>query len=146
MMQFTVIERCDKETEEVVAKEEETFLHTIVTYLKEHKGEFLYIESDEFEEARIESLSIEVDDVFGNYMALFGFRAQKKMGESIQQYLKENLIGEEIRFSVMFSNEDGLWEMNIPIDSIEGFDEGMSIKDAIALTKSFIENMVQSIS
>jgi hypothetical protein len=46
----------------------------------------------------------------------------------------------------MFSNEDGLWEMNIPIDTIEGFDEGMSIKDAIALTKSFIVNMVQSIS
>jgi DNA mismatch repair ATPase MutS len=81
VMQFSVIERCDKETEEVVAKEEESFLYTIVTYLKEHKGEFLYIESDEFEEARIESLSIEVDDVFGNYMALFGFKAQKKMGE-----------------------------------------------------------------
>lgn len=141
-MEFTVIERCDKETEEVLGKEDPSFLNNIVTYLKEHLNEFVYIESSSFEEARIDSMSIEVDDVFGIYMALFGFRAPKKFGDSIKAYLKENLIGEEIRLSVMFSNEDGLWEMNLPINSIEGYDESMSIEDATKLTHRFLVGLV----
>jgi hypothetical protein len=144
-MEFTVIERCSKETEEVLAKEDASFLKKTITYMKEHLNEFVYIESPSFEDARIDSMSIEVDDVFGIYMALFGFRAQKKFGDPIKAYLKENLIGEEIRLSVMFSNEDGLWEMNIPINSIEGYDENMSIEDVTELTHGFLVNLVNHI-
>lgn len=141
-MEFTVIERCSKETEDILAKEQPSFLKEGVSYFKKHVSEFIYIESPSFEEARIDSLSIEVDDVFGNYMALFGFRAQKKFGESLKEFLKEKLLGEEVRASVMFSNEDGLWEMNIPIDSIEGFNEETSIEDAVQLTHGFLVALV----
>jgi len=141
-MEFTVIERCSKETEDILSKEQPSFLKEEVGYLKKNLNEFIYIESPMFEEARIDSMSIEVDDVFGNYMALFGFRAQKKFGESLKGYLKEKLLGEEVRASVMFSNEDGLWEMNIPIDSIEGFNESSSIEDAVELTCNFLVALV----
>ncbi|MFC4409685.1 hypothetical protein ACFOZY_04455 [Chungangia koreensis] len=144
-MEFTVIERCDKETEEVLAQEGASFLKEPVSYFKKHINEFVYTESPAFEEARIDSLSIELDEVFRLYMGLFGFRAQKKFGDSIKSFLKENLIGEEVRSSVMFSNEDGLWEMNIPLDSIEGFNEEMSMEDAAELMHRFLINLVNSI-
>lgn len=144
-MEYIVLERCDKETEEVLKQEDTAFLKEPVSYLKKHINEFVYIESPAFEEARIDSMSIELDDVFELYMALFGFRAQKKFGEHIKSFLKENLIGEEVRSSVMFSNEDGLWEMNIPLDSIDGFNEEMSIENAAELTRRFLLNLVKSL-
>nr|WP_277717652.1 hypothetical protein [Priestia megaterium]MDH3159073.1 hypothetical protein [Priestia megaterium]WEZ31302.1 hypothetical protein P5650_17310 [Priestia megaterium] len=72
------IERVDKETDELIAEEFPlSFLDTPISYLKEHRSEFLYVESKWFEFIKLEGCSFEVDDVFGTYKVLTGLHMQK---------------------------------------------------------------------
>jgi len=139
------IERCDKDSEDVIAQEQASFLTKPLTHLKQHMNEFIYVESNEFEPIKTDSLSLEVDDVFITYMVLFGFKVQKKHSAVIKTYLEENLHGENIYSSMMFSGEDGLWDINLPLDNMEGFHEDMTIQEAIELINSFLGKLVSSI-
>ncbi|AEN91652.1 Branched-chain amino acid aminotransferase [Priestia megaterium WSH-002] len=74
------IERVDKETDELIAEESPlSFLDTPLSYLKEHRSEFLYVESKWFEFIKLDGCSFEVDDVFGTYKVLTGLHMQKKV-------------------------------------------------------------------
>ena len=42
------IERCDKETEELLAEESSTFMQQPIDYFKNHGNEFIYVESEWF--------------------------------------------------------------------------------------------------
>lgn len=139
------IERCDKETEELLTKEDVSVLQTPLKQLKEKRNEFLYIESPTFEQVKVEAISLELDDVFETYMALLGLKVQKKHADTIKTFLKENLHGEIVNSSAMFSGEDGMWDLNIPLDCIDGFLEEMTIEEALTLTCNFLHSLVQSI-
>ncbi|MDI7741902.1 hypothetical protein QMK38_07795 [Lysinibacillus fusiformis] len=139
------IERCDKDTEEMIAKENASFLNTPLSHLKQHMNEFIYIESNEFEPIKTDSLSLEVDDVFRTYMALLGLKVQKKHATIIKTYLEENLHGDEIYSSMMFSGEDGLWDINIPIDNMKDFREDMTMQEVTSLIYNFLEPLVNTI-
>jgi len=141
------LERCDKETEETIAVESPDFLNTPIAYFKTHLNEFLYVESSTFEEIKVDALSIEVDDVFRTYMALFGLRVQKKHSNAIKNYLEEHLHTDSIKnYSALFSADEGLWEINLPLDFIEGFQEEMTIEQAIELSYSFIQHLLQQLN
>ncbi|MFC7687185.1 branched-chain amino acid aminotransferase [Ureibacillus sp. GCM10028918] len=139
------IERCDKDSEEVIAQEQASFLSTSLTHLKQHMNEFIFIESKDFEPIKTDSLSIEVDDVFKTYMVLLGFKVQKKHAAIIKSYFEENLHGENIYTSMMFSGEDGLWDINIPIDNMNGFREDMTLREAISIIYSFLVQLISTI-
>ncbi|RUL49872.1 hypothetical protein [Lysinibacillus antri] len=139
------IERCDKETEDTIAQEQSSFLATPITYFKQHLNEFLYIESPTFEAVKIDAISLEVDDVFRTYMVLLGLKVQKKHTSTIKTFLEEHLHTTETKnYSAMFSGEDGLWELNIPIDFIEGFSESMTVHEALTLALQFIQKLIQT--
>lgn len=141
-----IIERCDKETEELIAKEDATFLNTPIHYFKKQLNEFLYIESSAFEKIKFDAISIEVDDVFQTYMALFGLSVQKKYTKTIKNYLEEHLHTDGIKnYSALFAGDEGLWEINVPLDYIEGFSEDMTIQEALSLTYVFVQNLLQTI-
>lgn len=140
------IERCDKETEEVLAKETEAFLNTPIHYFKKQLNEFLYIESPVFDEIKVDAFSIEVDDVFRTYMVLFGFNIQKKYAGTIKKYLEENLHTDSTKnYSALFAGNEGLWEINVPIDFIDGFHEEMTIEEVLSLTYNFINGLITAI-
>ncbi len=139
------IERCDKDTEEVIAQEQADFLKTPLAHLKQHMNEFIYIDSKAFEPIKTDSLSLEVDDVFKIYMVLLGLKVQKKHAAIIKSYFEENLHGENIYSSMMFSGEDGLWDLNIPIDNMDGFREDLNMQEAISIIYSFLEKLVSII-
>ncbi|WP_342667327.1 branched-chain amino acid aminotransferase [Domibacillus robiginosus] len=108
------IERSNKETEELISEESATFLSQPLEYLKINRNEFLYIESTWFELIGVETLSLEVDDVFGAYNALFGLKFQKKMGNALKAYLNHELQGGTGTYSLMFNQGDGVWDINFP--------------------------------
>lgn len=139
------IERSNKETEELIAEETTNFLTKPISYLKENMSEFLYIESPDFSAIKFDALSLEVDDIFKTYMVLLGLKVQKKHASTIKSYLDEELNGEILNYSIMFSGEDGLWDVNIPINYIEGFNEEMTIEQVLTLTSQFIEKLVKII-
>lgn len=140
-----VLERCNKETEELIATETPAFLGKSISYLKEQANEFVYVESSDFELIRIDAVALEFDDVFETYTALFGLKLQKKFGDAIKNYLNTHLTGDNAKYSVMFSGEDGLWDVNVPLDYIEGFNEEQSFEEIYNMIYRFFFKLVEEI-
>ncbi len=135
---YESIEKCTKETEEVLAKETAEFLSNPMSYLKNQIEEFIFVESEAFEVIGVDGIALECDDVFGTYSALFGLKLQKKYGDAIKTFLDDNLTGDGQKYSVMFSIEDGLWDMNFALDYMPGFKEDQSIQQAIEAFYHFV--------
>lgn len=139
------IERSNKETEEVITKESAGFLSTPLNFLNENKSEFLYIESNSFDLIGAETLSLEVDDVFGTYNALFGLKLPKKLGPSLKNFLNDSLKQEMGAYSVMFNDSDGLWDVNFAFNYVEGFTENMSLGEALAFLYRFLFTLMETV-
>ena len=143
-MVFTVsaLERCNKETEETVAVETAEFLQQNISYLKAHQEEFLYAESSAFADVKMDAVVLEFDEMFKVYTALFGLRLQKKMNEQLKSYLRDNLKGMLGSSSAMFDGNEGIWEVNIALDAIEGFTGEETFEQSYELLIDFVKNML----
>lgn len=86
-----VLERCNKETEDLISAEPKEFLQQPISYLKEHPIEFVYAESTVFDVIRIDAVAPEFDDAFKAYTALFGLKLQKNSAMRFVRTLKEML-------------------------------------------------------
>ncbi|MFS0777280.1 branched-chain amino acid aminotransferase [Neobacillus sp. 3P2-tot-E-2] len=139
------IERCSKETETMIANESSNFLNQPITYLKEHKNEFIYVESKLFEEIGIEGVSVEVDDVFGTYDVMLGLKLQKKFEKLLKEQLNHSLHGDEAKFDLVFSHDDGLWDLNFALNYVNGYTENISIHEAFQLIHQFLTTLVHTV-
>ena len=138
------IERVDKETDELIAEESPlSFLDTPISYLKEHRSEFLYVESKWFEFIKLDGCSFEVDDVFGTYKVLTGLHMQKKFGSLLKQFFAKELNESPTSVQLLFNDKDGLWDVNIELDAIKEFNEKMSIGEVLVLTYRFFFHLVE---
>lgn len=135
------LEICLKETEETLRSADSAFLKEPISYLKSHLPEFLYVESPDFDDYKVDSLVIEVDDIFGTYMVLFGLQGKKKEGDAIRSYIESILQQQFIGFSISFSDNEGLWEVNMPLDPIEGFEESMPIEQVLQLLHQALDGL-----
>ncbi|MED4139266.1 hypothetical protein P4652_13640 [Priestia megaterium] len=138
------IERVEKESDELIAEESPlSFLDTPISYLKEHRSEFLYIESKWFEFIKLDGCSFEVDDVFGTYKVLTGLHMQKKFGSLLKQFFAKELNESPTSVQLLFNDKDGLWDVNIELDAIKEFNEKMSIGEVLVLTYRFFFHLVE---
>jgi hypothetical protein len=138
------IERVEKETDELIAEESPlSFLDTSISYLKEHRSEFLYVESKWFEFIKLDGCSFEVDDVFGTYKVLTGLHMQKKFGSLLKQFFAKELNESLTSVQLLFNDKDGLWDVNIELDAIKEFNEKMSIGEVLVLTYRFFFHLVE---
>lgn len=138
------IERVDKETDELIAEESPLlFLDTPISYLKEHRSEFLYVESKWFEFIKLDGCSFEVDDVFGTYKVLTGLHMQKKFGSLLKQFFAKELNESPTSVQLLFNDKDGLWDVNIELDAIKEFNEKMSIGEVLVLIYRFFFHLAE---
>ena len=138
------IERVDKETDELIAEESPlSFLDTPISYLKEHRSEFLYVESKWFEFIKLDGCSFEVDDVFGTYKVLTGLHMQKKFGSLLKQFFAKELNESLTSVQLLFNDKDGLWDVNIELDAIKEFNEKMSIGEVLVLIYRFFFHLAE---
>ncbi|WP_409305809.1 branched-chain amino acid aminotransferase [Peribacillus sp. SCS-155] len=137
------IERSDKESENTISTEEYLFLNQPVSHFKKNMNEFIYVESDWFEMLGVDAVSLEIDDIFGTYDVLLGLRLQKKLESEIRAYIQKNMP-EEARYSLMFNNDEGLWELNFSLNFVAGFNEDMSIGDAYKMIYLFLFKLVEA--
>jgi hypothetical protein len=138
------IERSNKESEEVIGEEGHTFLEQPLDYLKKHMNEFIYLESNWFEIIGVDAVSLEVDDLFGTYDVMLGLKIQKKFEPSIRMFLKDHL-GDEEKFDLMFSLDDGLWNLNFDLDSVEGYSETITVGEAFRLIYQFLFRLAEAV-
>ena len=138
------IERVDKETDELIAEESPlSFLDTPISYLKEHRSEFLYVESKWFEFIKLDGCSFEVDDVFGTYKVLTGLHMQKKFGSLLKQFFAKELNESPTSVQLLFNDKDGLWDVNIELDAIKEFNEKISIGEVLVLIYRFFFHLAE---
>ncbi|WP_201715039.1 branched-chain amino acid aminotransferase [Rossellomorea arthrocnemi] len=142
--QSAYIERCEKETEELTSQESVEFLNQPITYLKEHKNEFVFLESVWFSVIGVEAVSVEVDDVFGTYDAMLGLKLQKKYRSQIEGYLEEALQGES-SYDLLFNGEDGLWDLNFTLNNHPDFHDGLTIQSVYELIYEFLFHLLQNV-
>jgi hypothetical protein len=138
------IERCEKETEELIAQESFIFLNQPITYLQKHKNEFVFLELKWFNVIGVEAVSIEVDDVFGTYDAMLGLKLQKKYRSQIEHYL-ENTLKDESSYDLLFNGEDGLWDLNITLNDHPDFHEGLTMLASYELIYDFLFHLLQTV-
>ena len=138
----TALERCNKESEETVAVESAAFLQQKLHYFKAHQEEFLYAQSEDFTDLKMDAVVLEFDEMFKVYTALFGLRLQKKVNAQLKAYLRDNLKGMLGSSSAMFSGDEGIWEINIALDAIEGFTGEETIEEAYELLLGFVKGLL----
>jgi hypothetical protein len=139
------IERCDKESENMLKNESSSFLNEPLDYLKKHKNEFIYLESNWFDLIGVEAVSLEADDVFGTYDVMLGLKLQKKFEKALKENLNSQLHGDVAKFDLMFSLEDGLWNLNFALNFVEGFNEKITIGEAFQLIYRFLFQLVEAV-
>ncbi|MBB4826132.1 hypothetical protein HNO89_003369 [Sporosarcina luteola] len=139
---FQTIERCLKETEEMVQAESERFLDHPISVLRNPIEEFLYVESDAFQMVKVEGIALEVDDVFNVYTALFGLQLQKKWQDTIQSFIDSKLSTGPS--SVLFDS-DGTFSVNISLNGLETFQENLPIREVVNLIYKFLFELLETI-
>lgn len=137
------IERCDKATEETLSKESFAFLEQPIDYLQKQKNEFLFLESDWLELIGVDAILLEMNDVFGTYSVMVGLKMQKKLGQSLKEYLRKELNGDKGRFELIFNQNDSLWDLNFALNYVNGFEENMSLEKAFRLIYQFLFKLVE---
>ncbi|MBT2689546.1 branched-chain amino acid aminotransferase [Bacillus sp. ISL-47] len=139
------IERGDKETEEVLSQETAEFLNQPIEYFQKNKNEFMYLESNWFDLIGAEAVSFETDDVFGNYEVMLGLKLPKKSESAIKSFINENTSSGSAKYSLMFSQQDGLWDFNFSLNDIEGFKEDLTINEAYQLIYRYLFHLVSTV-
>lgn len=139
------IERVNKESDELIAIESaKTFLTNPIHYFKNHKNEFMYLESEWFQVISVDSVSLEVDDVFGTYDVMLGLKLPKKLEKQIKNYFTHTLAVND-EFDLMFNGQDGLWDLNFGLNFVPGYQDDMTIGEAYQLIYLYLFGLLRSI-
>ena len=144
-LSVSVLECLNKETEELIAEEGQDFLATKISYLKVNQEQFVYAEMTELDHIRTDAFALEFDDVFKTYTAMFAVALQKKYKQDIQAHLLGNLDIEAHKSSVAFADKEGVWELNIALDSMNGFREEMTFQEVYTLLYNFVFTLLEKI-
>lgn len=139
------IERCDKESEELLAEETSAFLDQPIQYFKNNINEFMYLESKWFDIIGVDAISFEADSVFGTYDVMLGLKVPKKAEASLKIFLTNELNKEDANFDLMFSSNDGLWDFNFSLNDLNEYNEKWTIQEAYSAVYRFLFRLVEAI-
>ena len=140
-----IIERYNKETDELIAKETIEFLQKPLTYYNDNLQEYTFLETKVLDDVYVDGIAVEYDEVFEVYTAMFGLFIQKKYTNEIRAFLDEHYNSEEMQYSIMFAGKEGLWEINLPIDYLNGFNPSFTIEETYQFLYTLIVKLVASI-
>jgi len=140
-----IIERYNKETDELISKEHTEFLQTPISYFKDHLQEYVFLETKVLDVVSVDAIAVEYDEVFEVYTAMFGLFIQKKYTAEIRAFLDEHYNSEKMQYSIMFAGNEGLWEINLPVNYIKGFDDSFTIEEVYQLLYTLIFKLVSTI-
>lgn len=144
-MKITALDRCNKETEEIIASADEKFLTQPLNYVAQHQIEYIYAEAKEFTDRKMDAVVIEFDDMFKVHSALFGLALQKKFSNPIKTYLRTNLTPMLGSSSAMFNGQEGIWEINIAFDAMKNYTGNETFAEAYTKLLQFVDHMLKEI-
>lgn len=124
------MERCDKETEELLAEESAHFLDQPISYFQTHIDEFLYLESNWFDLVGVDGISFEVNSVFHTYDILLGIKLPKKTEATIRSFVSSKVNNDGKTLELMFNANEGIWDFNFTLNHLKDFQTEWTIREA----------------
>jgi hypothetical protein len=76
---------------------------------------------------------------------MLGLKLQKKFEKMLKEQLNHSLHGDEAKFDLMFSYDDGLWDLNFALNYVDGYQENISLNDAFQIIHQFLTHLVETI-
>ncbi|WP_025786299.1 hypothetical protein [Sporosarcina sp. D27] len=131
----------NKETDEPLETPANTG-NLAVSLVKTQPTSYLFAEDPSFATIGIDGVVLEMDDVFETVTALFGLQVQKKHGEWLKKYIDAQLGTAPGTRSLMFSADDGLWDVNIALDYVDGFSVSNTFDETLKLVYEFVFKML----
>lgn len=131
MNDYTVIEFCNKETDEVVEQATKEVLSEPLSLLKERMDDFLYVESPRFDALRMDCATIECDDVFETSTVLFGLRVPLAEKDRLDAYCDKTLKDVTPRYGFLYSDEERLFDVNVTCEALPHVKEGATIGETL---------------
>ncbi|MEH7746097.1 branched-chain amino acid aminotransferase, partial [Neobacillus drentensis] len=65
--------------------------------------------------------------------------------KTLKENLNSLLNGDEAKFDLMFSQDDGLWNLNFALNYVEEFREELTIGEAFQLIYRFLFQLVEAV-
>ncbi|HEY4579058.1 MAG TPA: hypothetical protein VIG63_04290 [Savagea sp.] len=138
MTTYTTIERCHKETDEVIETLSKEALDTPMNQLEKWMDSFIYLESPHFDQLQMDCLTLEKDDVFLTYTALFGLHLPKDQQEFLKYYIETHTNPTLAKHAILYSDKDRMFDVNFTLDALEGFNAQLTIQETIDLLSAFM--------
>lgn len=130
-MNYTIVDRCLKETDEVIEQQVFNVLQHPLTYLQTHQESFIYVESATFDEVNVDCMTIELDDVFQTYTALFGLRVSKDEEAFLKYFIETETNPTLAKHAILYAQADKMFDMNLTLEALDGFEANWTIEQAI---------------
>lgn len=131
-----------KENDELVKPLHETDLVQPISELKKSIDTYLYIAKPGYDKFKVEGFVLELDDIFRFYNALIGLYIPKSKMPVVQEVIMSHWANPDFKFAFSYEANEGLAELNLPLDYMKNFQLNGSIGETIA----FVEELLEEVS
>lgn len=132
-----------KETDELVTASDEKILEQPLTTLKTQIENYLYVAKPHYSEWKVEGFVLELDDIFRFYNLLVGIYIPKSKLPMVDEVLKSMWTNPDFKYALTYEANEGLAELNVPLNYVDKFDEHATIGEAIDFAEKLIKRIAE---
>ncbi len=140
----THFEVYSKETDELLHSFTQQDLSKAMSYFNDHLDHYLYVSKPEYQDFRIEGFVLETDDIFRFYNVLIGIYIPKSKMEVVKNEIDSIWNNPDFRYAFTYDANEGVAELNLPLNYLQGFDPTSSIETTIAFVESILKKFASS--
>lgn len=130
-----------KENDEYIRSLSESDLAGPISFVKDQIENYIYVAKPTYDELKIEGFVVELDDIFRFYNLLVGIYVPKAKMKAIEEVLLSKWTNPEFKFAFTFDANEGVAELNLPLDYVEGFRDDFTVAETI----DFVEELLTTI-
>ncbi|WP_342525660.1 hypothetical protein MKY84_08975 [Chryseomicrobium sp. FSL W7-1435] len=135
-----------KENDEWLRALTEEDLKQPIALVKTQIENYIYSAKPEYSTFKVEGFVIELDDIFRFYNLLVGIYVPKAKMKDIDEALKEKWENPEFNYALTFDANEGVAELNLPLDYVEGFSTEFTVQQTIEFIEQLLSTIVLKIT
>lgn len=131
----------NKETDEVVAQGNEATLSEPLSMVKTQIENYLYVSKPHYADWKVEGFVLELDDIFRFYNLLVGIYIPKSKLPLVDEVLQSMWVNPDFKYALTYEANEGLAELNIPLNYVENFNEDATIGETIQFSEDILKRI-----
>lgn len=136
----------NKETDELVTPGDEKLLEQPLSTLKTQIEHYLYVAKPSYAEWKVEGFVLELDDIFRFYNLLVGIYIPKSKLPLVDEVLQSMWANPEFKYALTYEANEGLAELNVPLNYVKTFDEHATIGETITFSEELLRRISEKIA